>query len=132
MNVIIPTSQLEPPVTGSRQAQLFTIASGIEASSSWPAVKLKVSSAGTALLIQWGRGSRELPVAIKADSSSHVVIVRDGVRLGAWINSNGGWLIDNVLCLPDSQSVNYCSKLPSSDGAEAAITSLRWVHYGPQ
>lgn len=130
INLNVPAAQLEAPAAGAaaRQLQLLQVLSGTDGTSGWPTVGLKMSSAGASILVQWGsdtRASREQTVTPKADSINHLVVARDGNRLGVWVNSEGSWLIDSVWCMPDSKSVNYCSKVPTAEEEEFSFTALR-------
>lgn len=129
IKLVVPAAYLQAPADGSmNQVQLVTVLSGTDVEAGWPSVSMKVSSVGTVLMVQWGSSTnsrREQAVNFKGDRSNQLVVVRDGIRLGVWVNSDGSWLFDNVGCMPDSQSVNFCSKMADTSSADAGVTNLR-------
>jgi hypothetical protein len=101
-----------------------------QGSAGWPAVWLRVSAtAGTALAVQWGSSAvREQAVSISPNrdgwASVHVAVVRDGSRLGLWLDSSGSWLLEDVDCVPASSALRYCTR-PTDTSADSAFKTLR-------
>lgn len=111
----VAASALEAPPagTGSRLVRLLSVLGGDAGADTpgWPHVLLRVASDGAALQLRWGvaAASREVAVVLKAGPLA-LTVVRDGDRLGAWAGAaQGGWLLDDVGCVPDRQEVTHCS-----------------------
>jgi hypothetical protein len=129
LNLLLPASALGPGST--RLTPLLAVmSSGSAQGPAWPSVGLRVSPAGsTTLAVQWGPSAavREQPVSIQANrdgvASVHVAVVRDGSRLGVWLDSSGGWLLENVWCVPASARQRYCSK-PVEPAADSSMQAL--------
>jgi hypothetical protein len=137
-NLDMPSSFLNPPedASGTRVVPLMSVLSSApdgEAFLGWPHVLIKVSPSGVSLVLQWGdssarNNSREQPVTLKAShregTAVDVVVIRDGNRLGVWVNSAGGWVLEDVWCVPESPAVSYCmqpSPLPHPDSTLRAV-----------
>ena len=65
-----------------------------------------------------GGGGASKPAALQ------VAVVRDGDRLGVWGNGIGGWLLENVWCIPKQQIVTYCTDKPSGSGFKVGDVQL--------
>lgn len=104
------------------------------AAAAWPAVSLKVSpgnGGSTALAVQWGPSDaavREQAVSIRPNrdgvASVHLAVVRDGSRLGVWLDSSGGWLLEDVWCLPASQAVRYCNQRTDDTAYDSSFRAI--------
>lgn len=135
LNLAIPAALIAAPGGSTvRLLQLLSVLSDATFASapaaSWPSVGLKVSAAGTALVVQWGLSAvREQAVSIQSNkdgwASVHVAVVRDGSRLGVWLDSSGSWLLQDVWCVPSSTGVNYCTQHTAQHGADGMFTALR-------
>lgn len=129
LNLLLPASALRPGST--RLVPLLSVlSSGSAQGPAWPAVGLRVSPVGsTALAVQWGPSAavREQAVSIQPNrdgwASVHVAVVRDSSRLGVWLDSSGGWLLEDVWCVPASDSQHYCTQSadPPSDSSMRAL-----------
>lgn len=135
LNLAIPAAALTPPAGSSTQlTPLVSVLADNSAAgqqgSGWPAVALRVSAAGAALAVQWGGSAvREQPVSIKPNkdgwASVHLAVVRDGSRLGVWLDSSGTWLLEDVWCVPSSQAARYCTQRTEPTAAGSTFRALR-------
>jgi hypothetical protein len=55
----------------------------------------------------------------KGSAGLHIALVRDGNRLGVWGNGVGGWVLQDVGCLPANPFVTYCTA--TSTGTSWAV-----------
>jgi hypothetical protein len=127
LNLRLPASAVASAAS-TRLIPLLTVLA--QGSAGWPAVWLRVSAtAGTALAVQWGSSAvREQAVSISPNrdgwASVHVAVVRDGSRLGLWLDSSGSWLLEDVDCVPASSALRYCTR-PTDTSADSAFKTLR-------
>lgn len=134
LNLLIPAAALSVPASGVRRTLLLSVladaSSGSQAGSRWPAVWLQVSAgAGAAVAVQWGSSAvREQPVSMQPNrdgvASVHLAVVRDALRLGVWLDSKGGWVLEDVWCVPPNQAVTYCTQ-PSDNTADSSFRALQ-------
>ena len=102
-----------------------------DAPGGWPSVSLRVSAAGSALAVQWGPTAavREQPVSIRPNkdgwASVNVAVVRDGSRLGVWLDGSGSWLLQDVWCVPASSAVRYCTQPAADPPPDSTFRALR-------
>lgn len=128
LNLQLPSAAVASARAGSsRVTPLLSVLSDV--SSGWPSVSLRVSAAGPALTVQWGPSAvREQAVSIRPNkdgwASVHLVVVRDGSRLGVWLDSSGSWLLEDVWCVPASMAVRYCTQ-PADPAADSSFRALR-------
>lgn len=96
-------------------------------------MRLKVSAAGTSIVLQWGSSAvREQPVSISPNrdgwASVHLAVVRDDSRVGVWLDSSGSWLLQDVDCVPASPTLHYCTRparTAASDADGSSFAALR-------
>lgn len=142
INMQLPAVAIAGPfdASGTRLVQLLEVLSGGDGTGKqggpWPRVSLKCSLAGTSLLVQWGdnaaspgdSSSREQPITIRPNkdgwASVNVAVVRDGTRLGVWLDSNGSWVMENVWCIPAQPEVHYCTQ-PVPSTADMTFRQLK-------
>ena len=129
LNLQLPSAAVASAGAGStRTTPLLSVLS--DTSSGWPSVSLRVSAAGPALAVQWGPSAvREQAVSIRPNkdgwASVHLAVVRDGSRLGVWLDSSGSWLLEDVWCVPASMAVRYCTQPADPAAADSSFRALR-------
>ncbi len=105
------------------------------ATSGQPGLLLRVTQgtgakkAASFLVATWAGDERQLNVTRVAPpggkaASLHVALVRDGDRLGVWLNGVGGWVLENVHCVPARQEISYCHA-GSSTGSSFSLGAVR-------
>jgi hypothetical protein len=134
LNLLLPAAALaKPGGSSTRLTPLLSVLADASAAggrgASWPHVALSVSPSGPALAVTWGPSAvRQQAVTISPNrdgwASVHLAVVRDGSRLGVWLDSNGTWLLDDVWCVPANMGVNYCTQ-PGDATADSSFKALR-------
>jgi hypothetical protein len=129
-----PPELLAPPAGGRvRLVQLFAVGAAATAADNsldgWLVVNLQVSGEGsTALMLHLNHAApRQLDIQAVAGAATHLLVVRDGPRVGMWLDGQGGWLLRNIWCPPDASHVTYCTRPRELREQDIAFTSLRWV-----
>lgn len=128
LGLALPAELLAPPYRGEERL-VRLIAVGAAGAEGWPAVGLLVAPDGAlSLACRWGDAApRLLGVRLRPDGAAHLLVVRDGRRLGVWLDGQGGWLLRDVWCPPDAPNLDYCRMSREPREQDAAFLSLEWV-----
>ncbi|GMH43936.1 hypothetical protein BSKO_11870 [Bryopsis sp. KO-2023] len=90
-------------------------------SASMPLIQMANHTEHCDINIHWNTDKVALDVTKHLDARSehsltHVMIVRDGDRLGAWINGEGKWFPGQVWCFPSRDDILFCDHDPTGSG----------------
>lgn len=101
--------------------------------SSMPLVQISKSDENEyQLIIHWQSNQAVLDISQQLNPTLglkqiHIMIVRDGDELGAWVNGQGFWFPGTVWCIPSRQDLLFCDHQATGSGFSWGKDTGMWI-----